>query len=100
MTACGQDKVRVGIVIEVDDSPITVYIWAHLVATLVDELRESRPRRRRHRRLPGLGVVMILTELANRCSTIGADSSSISVAANIRSHLRSAPSKSSVLAAL
>ena len=41
MTACGHDVVRVGIVLEVDDSPITVYIWAHLVAaTLVDELRE------------------------------------------------------------
>ncbi len=39
MTACEHDNVRVGIVLEVDDSPITLYIWAHLVAaTLVDEL--------------------------------------------------------------
>jgi hypothetical protein len=40
-TPRGHDKVRVGIVLEIDDSPITVYIWAHLVAaTLVDELRD------------------------------------------------------------
>jgi hypothetical protein len=41
MTACGDDKVRVGIVLEVEDSPVTLYVWAHLVAaTIVDELRE------------------------------------------------------------
>jgi hypothetical protein len=39
MTGCGHDNVRVGFVLEVDDSPITLYIWAHLVAaTLVEEL--------------------------------------------------------------
>ena len=39
MTSCGPDNVRVGIVLEVDDSPITLHIWARLVAaTLVEEL--------------------------------------------------------------
>lgn len=34
------DNVRVGIVLEVDDSPVTLYIWAHLVAaTMVDHLQ-------------------------------------------------------------
>ncbi len=41
MAAADHDNVRVGIVLEVDDSPITLYIWAHLVAaTLVEELRD------------------------------------------------------------
>ena len=36
------DKVRVGIVLEVDDSPVTLYIWAHLVAsTMVEDLWEN-----------------------------------------------------------
>ncbi len=35
------DNVRVGIVLEVDDSPVTLYIWAHLVAaTMVDNLQD------------------------------------------------------------
>jgi len=35
------DNVRVGIVLEVDDSPVTLYIWAHLVAaTMVDDLHD------------------------------------------------------------
>lgn len=35
------DNVRVGIVLEVDDSPVTLYIWAHLVAsTMVDDLQD------------------------------------------------------------
>ena len=39
MTGCEHDSVRVGFVLDVDDSPTTLYIWAHLVAaTLVDEL--------------------------------------------------------------
>ncbi len=39
MTGCGRDNVRVSFVLDVDDSPITLYIWAHLVAaTLVEEL--------------------------------------------------------------
>ncbi len=30
-----------GIVLEVDDSPLTLYVWAHLVAsTMVDQLRD------------------------------------------------------------
>ncbi len=37
----GHDNVRVGIVLEIDDSPVTLYVWAHLVAeTLVEELRD------------------------------------------------------------
>jgi hypothetical protein len=41
MTACEHDNVRVGIVLEVADSPVTLYIWGHLVAaTLVDGLAE------------------------------------------------------------
>lgn len=36
------DNVRVGIVLDVDDSPFTLYIWAHLVAaTMVEELQEN-----------------------------------------------------------
>lgn len=35
------DNVRVGIVLEVDDSPVTLYVWAHLVAaTMVDDLQD------------------------------------------------------------
>lgn len=35
------DKTRVGIVLEVDDSPLTLYVWAHLLAaTMVDELHD------------------------------------------------------------
>ena len=35
------DNVRVGIVLEVDDSPVTLYIWAHLVAAaMVDDLQD------------------------------------------------------------
>ncbi len=38
---CGQDNVRVGIVLDVDDSPVTLYIWAHMcAAALIDELKE------------------------------------------------------------
>jgi len=42
MPADDNDNVRVGIVLEVDDSPVTLYIWALLVAaTMVDDLREN-----------------------------------------------------------
>jgi len=41
MTAPEHDNVRVGIVLDIDDSPVTLYIWAHLcAATLVDDLRD------------------------------------------------------------
>ena len=40
MMAGKDDNVRVGIVLEVDDSPLTLYIWAHLVAaTMVEDLQ-------------------------------------------------------------
>ncbi len=40
MTVGEHDNVRVAIVLEVDDSPVTLYFWAHLVAaTMVDNLR-------------------------------------------------------------
>lgn len=42
MPAGEHDRVRVGIVLEVDDSPLTLYIWTHLVAaTMVEELQEN-----------------------------------------------------------
>ena len=42
MTANEHDNVRVGIVLDVDDSPVTLYIWAHLVAsTMVEDLWEN-----------------------------------------------------------
>jgi len=35
------DNVRVRIVLEMDNSPVTLYIWAHLVAaTMVDDLQD------------------------------------------------------------
>ncbi|MGH9154132.1 MAG: hypothetical protein ACRD03_17500 [Acidimicrobiales bacterium] len=41
MTGGEHDNVRVGIVLAVDDSPVTLYIWAHLVAaTMVDDLQD------------------------------------------------------------
>lgn len=41
MTAGEHDNVRVGIVLDVDDSPVTLYIWALLVAaTMVDDLQD------------------------------------------------------------
>lgn len=41
MPASEHDNVRVGIFLEVDDSPVTLYIWAHLVAaTMVENLRD------------------------------------------------------------
>lgn len=41
MTANEHDNVRVGIVLDVDDSPLTLYVWAHLVAaTMVEDLWE------------------------------------------------------------
>ena len=40
MPAGEHANVRVGIVLEVDDSPLTLYVWAHLVAeTMVDNLQ-------------------------------------------------------------
>jgi hypothetical protein len=34
------EHVRVGIILDTDDSPITLYIWAHLcAATLIEELQ-------------------------------------------------------------
>jgi hypothetical protein len=42
MPTSEHDNVRVGIVFEVDDSPVTLYIWAHLVAaTMVHDLQEN-----------------------------------------------------------
>jgi len=39
MTGHEHHNVSVGFVLDVDDGPITLYIWAHLVAaTLVEEL--------------------------------------------------------------
>ncbi|HSH23778.1 MAG TPA: hypothetical protein VK975_06940 [Acidimicrobiales bacterium] len=41
MKDCGHDNVRIGIVLEIDDTPVTLYVWAHLLAeTLVEELRD------------------------------------------------------------
>lgn len=39
---CEPDNVLVTIVLEVDDSPITLYVWAHLVsATMVEHLSDN-----------------------------------------------------------
>ena len=41
MTGGEHDNVRVAIVLAVDDSPVTLYIWAHLVAaTMVNDLQD------------------------------------------------------------
>lgn len=41
MAADEHENVRVGIVVDVDDSPVTLCIWAHLVAaTMVEDLWE------------------------------------------------------------
>ncbi|HLY83711.1 MAG TPA: hypothetical protein VKQ71_12030 [Acidimicrobiales bacterium] len=34
------ERARVGIILDIDDNPITLYIWAHLcAATLIEQLR-------------------------------------------------------------